>query len=83
MTDPPQMRVVGHGLPTPAIEDPLTVALIGKGYVPHVRYDASGTMIELQWEKPHKGTSGMGWVEAFVLIACLLFLLFVIKGVPW
>lgn len=79
MTEQTKMVVV----PPTGIDDPMTAALIEKGYVPHVRFDGAGNMLELHWEKPLKATSGIGPVEAFVLVACLLFALFIIKGVPW
>lgn len=82
MTEP--KVVVGTSLPLPPpIEDPIAAALVEKGYVPHVRFDPNGNMLEVHWEKPLQAKSGMGLIEAIVLIACLVWLLFIIKGVPW
>ncbi len=53
--------------------------ILDKGFVPVVRTDNEGTTIS--WSKP--GEAYSYWPFAFVLITVMLFILLMVKGVPW
>lgn len=69
---------------SPIVENEMGAALIEKGFVPHIQFDGTtGNMTILRWGPPHTEAYHMGFPEAFVLVGLLLFILCLVKGVPW
>lgn len=64
--------------------DPGLQHFADKGLVPRTKINSDGAVSEISWEVP-TGTPvyHMGFPEALVLITLLIFLLFLVKGVPW
>lgn len=63
--------------------DPTLLLFANKGYVPRTKFNESGMMAEISWEQPQSVSNHLAWAEAFVIIALLIFVVLVFKGVPW
>lgn len=70
----------------PSGVNPDIQVLTDKGLVPRTTFHETGMMSQISWEPPHvppPPAYHMGFPEALVLVTLLIFLLFLVKGVPW